>query len=162
MTNQIDEAVEMVLSGSANFNADDALRQLDAALQQDVESQAAVLSGEDPTAWVLGGESGGGFFSMARRFVNFYTDALSRELCDSEGGCLKEKYRNLISSDDTRKQVKDLTPTVLDTIGADKSLLSPITIAVYVALWLSRTGLEQWCAQKRTAPPTPDTPPAAA
>lgn len=149
MPDQVNDAVEMVLSsGHESANPDDVLRQLDAALQQDLQSQAAVLSAEEPPAWVLSGEEGGGFGSMAGRFISFYRDALRRELCDIEGGCLKQKYRDLIGSEDTKTQVRELTPTVVETLGGDaKSLSSPITIAAYVALWLARSGLEQWCAK---------------
>lgn len=154
MADQFDEVVESVLGGNEQVDADDALRQLDAALQQDVQSRALVLSDEEPQPWVLGGEEGGGFGSMARRFIRFYTNALYRELCDAEKGCLKAKYSGMIESDSTKEQVKQLTPTVLDAIGDDQGkFVSPVTIAAYVALWLARSGLEQWCAQKREQPP---------
>lgn len=161
MANQFDDAVDAVLS-SSGADADAALRQLDDSLQQDLQAQTAVLGDTELPPWaqgdsadaapaVLGDE--GGFLGTAQRFIRFYTDALYRELCDADGGCLKAKYSDLISGTDTKEQVKKLTPGVLNALGDDQGkLVSPVTIAATVALWLARSGLEQWCAQKRTPP----------
>jgi hypothetical protein len=144
MPDAIDTTVERVLSG-ADASPEAALRGLDSALEQEIAARAAVLGAAEP-AWVLGAE-GGGPLGLARRFIAFYTAALRRELCDAEGGCLKQKYRDLIGSEDTKTQIKQVTPGVLEALGADKDrFASPVTIGAYVALWLVRSGLEQWCA----------------
>ncbi len=145
--NDLDAAVAHVL-GSELVSAEenDILRQLDAELQQQTEAQAMVLGGDEPAPWVLGGESGGGFGSMARRFIGFYGDALRAEICDQQAGQLKDKYRNLIGGSDTNDRVKKMAPVVLGVIGAAASLVNPAAIAAIVALWLVRLGLDQWCA----------------
>src|SRR6478672_10951322 len=97
MASDVNEAVAQVLSGGLeNANENEILRQLDAELEQQMQARAMVLGAEEPAPWVLGGETGGGFGSIARRFISFYSSAIRREICDTEGGCLKEKYRNLI------------------------------------------------------------------
>lgn len=148
--NEIDQAVAQVLgSGLASENEQAILRQLDAELQQQAEAQAMVLSGEEPAPWVLGGESGGGFGSMAQRFLNFYADALYREICDPQQGRMKDEYRSLVSGSDTRDRVKAIVPAVLTAIGVGASLVNPAAIAAIVALWLVKLGLDQWCALPR-------------
>lgn len=152
MTSQsdIDQAVDQVLgSGLAAASEDDIMRQLDAELQQQVESQAMVLGNEEAAPWVLGGEGGGGLGSMAQRFIGFYGDALYREICDPEQGRMKDQYRSLIGGNDTNSRVKALVPTVLAAIGVGASLVNPAIIAAIVALWLIKLGLDQWCALPR-------------
>lgn len=151
MTNQneIDQAVDQVLgSGLATANEDEILHQLDVELQQQAESQAMVLGEEEPAPWVLGGE-GGNFGSMAQRFINFYADAIYREICDPQQGRLKDQYRSLIGGSDTNDRVRALVPVVLSAIGVGASLLNPAAIAAIVALWLVKLGLDQWCALPR-------------
>lgn len=155
MTNQqeIDQAVEQVLgSGLALASEGEILRQLDTELQQQAESQAMVLGGEEPAPWVLGGDSG--FGSMAQRFINFYADALYREICDPQQGRLKDEYRSLVGGADTTGRVKALVPTVLAAIGVGASLVNPAVIAAIVALWLVKLGLDQWCALPRPSAAT--------
>jgi hypothetical protein len=165
VSNNVDEAVDQVLSGGlAVASESEILRQLDAELQQQTQARALVLSGEAPQPWVLGGEGAGGFGSMAQRFISFYTTALHRELCDAEGGCLKDKYRQVLGGQDLQSQVKSLAPVVLAALGISASLVAPATVAAIVALWLARVGLEQWCAAPQEAPasPAPAAPAAAA
>lgn len=151
MANDIDDAVDQVLrSGLAGADENAILRQLDAELQQQTEAQAMVLGGDEPAPWVLGGEQSGGFGSMARRFLNFYGDALHREICDAQQGRLKEQYRSLMGSSDTNDKVKALAPVVFGALGLGASLINPAAIAAIVALWLVRIGLDQWCALPRT------------
>lgn len=147
---EIDQAVAQVLgSGLESADENEILRQLDAELQQQTESQAMVLGGEEPEPWVLGGEGSGGFGSMAQRFINFYGDALYREICDPQQGRLKDEYRTLVGGEDTSSRVKALVPTVLAAIGVGASLVNPAIIGAIVALWLVKLGLDQWCAMPR-------------
>jgi hypothetical protein len=159
MANDVDEAVQQVLSGGLeNASESEILRQLDAELEQQTQANAMVLGEEQPAPWVLGGERGGGFGSLAQRFIGFYSDAIRREICDSEGGCLKEKYRNLIG-DNVGDTVRLIAPVLLEALGSKESSLSALPrVAAMLGLWLARSGLEQWCAAK----PAADTPPAAA
>lgn len=155
--NDIDQAVDQVLgNGLASADEHEILRQLDVALQQQAESQAMVLGGDEPAPWVLGGESGGGFGTMAQRFLSFYGDALYREICDPAKGQIKDEYRSLVGGADTKDRVKSLVPTVLAAIGIGASLINPAAIAALVALWLVKLGLDQWCALPRASatPPT--------
>lgn len=167
MAHEIDEAVEHTLSsGLPQAGPDEILRRLDAELQQQTEASAAVLSGAEQEPWVLGGEGAGGVGNMAQRFISFYSSALRREICDAQGGCLKEQYRQMLGGQDLRSQIKALAPVVLATLGIGASLVAPATVAAIVALWLLRTGLEQWCAAAPQAgaasgtPSAPSTPPA--
>jgi hypothetical protein len=163
MANDIDEAVEQVLSaGMENAGENEILRQLDAELEQQTQARALVLGAEEPAAWVLGGESGGGFGSIARRFINFYSTAIRNEICDIQGGCLKQQYRALIGGQGIGEQVRAMAPIVLEALGSEeKTLSAPATVAAMLALWLARSGLEQWCAEaKPAASAAPSTPPA--
>ena len=162
--NDIDQAVEQVLgNGLESADEGEVMRQLDTALQQEAESQAMVLSGEEPAPWVLGGESGGGFGTMAQRFIGFYGDAIYKEICDPDKGQLKDEYRSLVAGANTRDRVKSLMPMVLAAIGIGAALVNPVAIAALVALWLVKLGLDQWCAVSRPSanPPTVGTAPAA-
>ena len=146
-SDNIEQAVDQVLSsGLAGADESEIVRRLDAELQQQTEAGAMVLGGDEPAPWVLGGESGGGFGSMAQRFLGFYAEALRKEICDSEKGQLKDQYRSLIGSADTNDRVKAIAPVVLTAIGVGAALVNPAAIAAIVALWLVRLGLDQWCA----------------
>jgi hypothetical protein len=160
MADDVNNAVEHVLSsGLERANENEILRQLDAELEQQMQARAMVLGVEEPEPWVLGGETGGGFGSIARRFISFYSSAIRREICDPAGGCLKEKYSSLIG-ENVGDTVRKIAPVILEAFGNKESTLSaPATAAAMVALWLARSGLEQWCAQ--APPPATDSPPAA-
>jgi hypothetical protein len=158
MANELDDAVEQMLSSGLNQNSpDEIVRRLDAELQQQTEASAMVLSGAEPEVWVLGGEHAGGFGSMAQRFITYYSSALHREICDPQGG-LTQQYKSMLGGQDLKSQVKTLAPVVLAAIGVSATLVAPATVAAIVAVWLLRVGLEQWCA----APPPATTPPDAA
>jgi hypothetical protein len=160
MADEVNEAVAHVLSsGLDRASENEILRQLDAELEQQTQARALVLGAEEPAPWVLGGEAGGGFGSIARRFISFYSSAIRREICDTQGGCLKEKYRNLIG-ENVGDTVTKIAPVILEALGNKESALSaPATVAAMVGLWLARSGLEQWCAQ--APPPATDASPAA-
>jgi hypothetical protein len=150
MADDVNEAVEQVLSGGLeNASENEILRQLDAELEQQTQARAMVLGDEEPAPWVLGGESGGGIGSIASRFINFYSDAIRREICDTEGGCLKEKYRNVIG-ENVGDTVKAIAPVVLEALGSKENSLGALPrVAAMLGLWLARSGLEQWCAQSK-------------
>jgi hypothetical protein len=157
MANELDDAIDQTLSsGLQQAGPTEILRRLEAELQQQTEASALVLSGSEPEAWVLGGQAAGGFGSMAQRFLTYYSTALHHEICNPQGGGLKDQYKQLLGGQDVRSQVRALAPVVLATLGVSASLVAPAAVAAIVALWLLRTGLEQWCA----APPatTPSTP----
>ena len=163
MASDVNEAVEQVLSGGLeNASESEILRQLDAELEQQTQANAMVLGAEEPAPWVLGGESGGGFGSLAQRFIGFYSDAIRREICDAEGGCLKEKYRNLIG-ENVGDTVKAIAPVILEAVGSKENTLGALPrVAAMLGLWLARSGLEQWCAEAKQPPANaaPSTPPA--
>jgi hypothetical protein len=148
MADDVNEAVEQVLSGGLeNASENEILRQLDAELEQQTQARAMVLGDDEPAAWVLGGESGGGIGSIASRFINFYSDAIRREICDTEGGCLKEQYRNMIG-ENVGDTVKMIAPVVLEALGSKENSLGALPrVAAMLGLWLARSGLEQWCAK---------------
>lgn len=159
MASELDDAVDQIVnSGLHQAGPDEILHRMDAELQQQTEASAAVLSGEQQDAWVLGGAGGGGFGSLAQRFITFYSDALHREICDPQAGALKTKYSELLGGQDIRGQIKVLAPVVLAAIGISASLVAPATVAAIVAVWLLRTGLEQWCAAPPPATPSATTP----
>ena len=148
MADDVNEAVEQVLSGGLeNASENEILRQLDAELEQQTQARAMVLGDDQPAPWVLGGEEGGGIGSIASRFINFYSDAIRREICDAQGGCLKEKYRNLIG-ENVGDTVKAIAPVLLEALGSTENTLGALPrVAAMLGLWLARSGLEQWCAK---------------
>lgn len=155
MANELDDAVEqMVNSGLHQSAPDEIVRRLDAELQQQTEASAMVLSGAEPEAWVLGGAQAGGFGSMAQRFLNYYSTALHREICDPAGGGLTQKYQSLLGGEDLKSQIKTLAPVVLAALGVSATLVAPATVAAIVATWLLRVGLAQWCAAPPPAAPS--------
>lgn len=163
---EISQAIEHVFSiGLASADERELLRQLDAELQQQTHAQALVLDGGPPDPWVLGGDGGGGFGPMAQRFLNFYADAIHREICDPDKPGMKDSYRVLMGGVELQDRVKTLVPAILAAVGLTASLVTPAVIAVIVALWLIRVGLDHWCALPRPAgAPAPEqaTPAAAA
>lgn len=152
MADDITDAITHVLSsGLDRASENEILRQLDAELEQQNQARALVLGTDEPAPWVLGGDAGGGFGSIARRFISFYAAAIRSEICDAEGGCLKSKYRSPMG-EQIGDTVRTIAPLVLDALGRQEhGLTTPATVAAMVALWLVRSGLEQWCAQ---APPS--------
>lgn len=147
MSYDVDEALDQVfVTGLIESDESDILRQLDAELQQQIQARAMVLGTDTPEPWVLGGEQAGGFGSMAHRFLTFYMEALHREICDAQTAMLKQHYRTMLGGADLRSQTKALTPIVLSVIGAGAALINPSIIAVLVAIWMLRVGLDHWCA----------------
>ena len=158
MSSETDDAVDQLLSSGLYQEAPEGIiRRLDAELQQQTEASAMVLSAGEPEAWVLGGEEAGGFGSMAQRFINYYSAALHREICDPQGG-LNQQYKSLLGGEDLHSQVKALAPVVLATLGVSASLVAPATVAAIVALWLLRMGLDQWCTTPQPTAPAPTAP----
>ena len=153
MSYDVDEALNQVFAAGLDQSSEnDILRQLDAELQQQIQARAMVLGTDTPEPWVLGGEQAGGFGSMAHRFLTFYTEALHRELCDAQTAMLKQRYRTILGGADLRSRTKSLTPIVLSVIGAGASLINPSIIAVLVAIWMVRVGLDHWCAAPQQSP----------
>lgn len=153
----LDEVFNVTLGGLDLDAVDEAaiIRRLDKELQQQSEASAlgATLHDEEGSSpWVLGGADAGGFGSMAQRFLSFYTDAIHREICSSDHSGLKDQYRTLMGGQSTQEQVRSLVPILINAIGASAALINPAAIAALVALWLIRTGLDQWCTVPRSAP----------
>ena len=145
MTGEFDDIIEQTLQdglGEAGVSA--ILRRLDIELQHQVEVSA--LGGQAPEAWVVGGVAAGGFGSMSERFIAFYAAAFRRELCDAEGAGLQPGYAQQLRGQDLPDQIKLLAPAIVTSLADSVTLMVPLTVAVLVALWLIRVGLEQWCA----------------
>jgi hypothetical protein len=160
---ELDAAIaRMVSAGLDHASTDELLQQLNDELEQQVNNPIALDAASEP--WVYGddpvaldasaAEQPAG---MARRFLGYYGAALKRELCDAEGGCLKEGYRKQLSGQDLKTNLAALAPTVLATIGASVALVAPAVVAAIVAVWLLRVGLEQWCAAGAGLGATTDT-----
>jgi hypothetical protein len=148
VTGELDDIIEQTLQdglGEAGVSA--ILRRLDIELQHQVEVSA--LGGQTPEAWVVGGVAAGGFGSMSERFIAFYAAAFRRELCDAEGVGLKPRYTELLRGQDLPDQIKLLVPAILTSLADSVTWMVPLTVAMLVALWLVRVGLEQWCAQSQ-------------
>ncbi|NOK64058.1 MAG: hypothetical protein GFH27_549409n32 [Chloroflexi bacterium AL-W] len=153
MSYNVDEALDQVFTtGLVESDQHDILRQLDAELQQQIQARVMVLGTDASEPWVLGGEQAGGFGSMAHRFLTFYTKSLHREICDAQTAMLKQQYRTMLGGPNLREQTKALTPIVMSVIGAGASLMNPSIIAVLVAIWMLRVGLDHWCAAPQQTP----------
>ena len=147
MTSATDEAVEeLVSAGLTKASESEILRLLDAELQQQSEASALVSSGEAPEPWVLGGAAAGGFGSLARRFLTFYSAAMRRELCSADGAGLNTRHVELLRGQALPDQLKLIAPLVLTAFEDSTALVVPGTVAAIVALWLVHIGVEQWCA----------------
>lgn len=153
MTHPVSEAVDLAVSGLEEAEESVILRRLDKELQQQTEAGAlsATLGEDNPAPWVLGGEQAGGFGSMAQRFLAFYADAIHREICNADNSGLKDQYKTMMGGQGTKDQVKSLVPVILNALGVAASFVNPAAIAALVALWLIRTGLDQWCTVPRPA-----------
>jgi hypothetical protein len=146
MTDEIDEAIDHVLSGGlTGASAGMVQRHLAAELQQQAELYA-LASDAEQEAWVLGGADAGGFGSIAQRFLTYYAPALRQALCDEQGDGLSQQYRAALDAKELRQQVAALTPAILPMLDSSPSLVVPATVAALVALWLVRVGPDQWCA----------------
>ena len=146
MASATDEAVEeLVSAGLTKASESEILRLLDVELQQQSEASALVSSGAAPEPWVLGGAAAGGFGSLARRFLTFYSAAMRRELC-GEGAGLNTRYAEQLRGQAIPNQLKLIAPLVLTAFEASTALVVPGTVAAIVALWLVHVGIEQWCA----------------
>jgi hypothetical protein len=159
-------AIDQTLgAGIDAADPDQIMRTLGQELEQQTAEGMLVLSAdEEPEAWVLGADDGAPASpqGMAGRFLGFYGAALRRELCDEQGGCIKEQYNKMLSGGDLRANLTALAPAVLAAIGASATLVAPAIVATLVAAWLLRVGLQQWCAASAAAgaPATPAAPPA--
>jgi hypothetical protein len=147
---EIESAIEQTLgAGLDTQDPDQIMRTLGQELEQQSSQSVLVLSAEDePESWVLGAGDEGQDApeGIAARFLRFYGDGLRKELCDVEGGCLKEQYNKILTGGDMRANLTALAPSVLAAIGASTALIAPAVVATLVAVWLLRVGLQQWCA----------------
>jgi len=79
--------------------------------------------------------------SRVAEFLKTCEHAVRGELC--QDGKLKETWANFLKGDDTAQLLKTLATTLLGMINP--AFAAP-SVAVLVALWLFRRGLENWCS----------------
>src|SRR5258708_4546684 len=77
--------------------------------------------------------------SRFREFLKGCEDAVRAELC--RNGKINEKWELLLRNDDTAQILKSLATTLLGLINP--AFAAP-SVAVLVALWLFRNGLNNW------------------
>lgn len=144
----IESTIEQTLSaGLADADPTKVMEILGSELERQTGESSLLLS-SSPEEWVLspaGDEGVPRAQGLASRFLDNFSTALRRELCDSAGGCLNEKYRAMLSGQDMKANLSALAPAVLAAVGMSTALVAPGVIAALVSVWLLRVGLEQWC-----------------
>ena len=84
--------------------------------------------------------------SLARRFIDFHRDALSVQLCAPDGSGLKpELARRLEPKGTGTGGLGALAAAILTMLHATAPEAGGSAVAVYVALWMLHTDLQQWC-----------------
>jgi hypothetical protein len=84
--------------------------------------------------------------AWARRMLLELEAALRMELCRPNGAGLKAEYEDVLTRALTRDGIADLAAVVLRVARAVAPALAVSTVALYVAVWLLKAGLNRWCA----------------
>ncbi len=139
MYDQEDAAISALLNdGLDTADPDEILARLDAELAVQTDEMSATLSADTP-GWLAGTGS------AARRFINFYADAIREEICANDRSGLNEQYKTVLGGLTIQDQVRSLIPAVLTILGVGSSFINPMVIASLVAIWLVRVGADRWC-----------------
>jgi hypothetical protein len=141
---ELQEAVSSALGGALLESPTAEVEELlGRTLLQQVVSGTA--SGAEVPEWAAGTF---GPASLARRFIGFHRRAISSQLCEPDGGGLKQEYARLLAPGAAKAgALSTISAAVLAILPVATLGAAGVTVAVYVALWLLHADLQQWCSE---------------
>jgi hypothetical protein len=87
-----------------------------------------------------------GAFDWTARMISKFKDAIHQEICDPAKGALKEEYQKYFQEALTPTSVAAVAGVVIKVVSLINPAFAVPTVAVYLALWLSKIGLNRWCS----------------
>jgi len=79
--------------------------------------------------------------------IRDFKKAVHEDLCDSEKGELKEKYQDFLKKGLTIEGVSAVAAVVSKIVASINPAYAVSTVAVYLAIWLLKVGLNSWCSR---------------
>lgn len=86
-----------------------------------------------------------GFIDWSTKMLGRIEQAVHDELCDRGKGSLKEQYAKLIDKASSDSSVKQIALIVTNVLTVISPALAVSSVVVYLAIWLSKVGLNYWC-----------------
>jgi hypothetical protein len=87
-----------------------------------------------------------GFTDWASRLIKAFEAAVRQEICDPKRGALKEDYAKLLNTALSPEGVAATATVVLKIIAVVNPSFAVSSVAIYLATWLLKIGLNRWCA----------------
>ena len=87
-----------------------------------------------------------GVKDWSERLIKQFVTGVHKEICDSEKGCLNDKYAKLMDSALTPDGVQSVATVVVGILTKINPAFAVSSIAIYIALWVLKIGLNRWCA----------------
>lgn len=101
------------------------------------------VGGTDVPEWASGDY---GPSNLARRFLDYQSDAIRRQICLSDGSGLKPKYARLLRADTSKAgALTGVAGAMMAVLNIEPGTVIGPATALYVALWLGHANLEMWC-----------------
>jgi hypothetical protein len=75
--------------------------------------------------------------------------ALHQELCDRERRALRSQYDELLAAGMSKEGVAAIAPVVVKVIGSVNPAFAVSSVAIYLGVFLLKTGLNYWCSVPR-------------
>ena len=88
-----------------------------------------------------------GLFDWAGKLLHQVEAAVYKELCDPKKGELKEAYQALLNKGLTSEGVQAVAAAVLKVVMTINPAYGVSSVAIYLAIWLLKVGLNYWCAR---------------
>ena len=86
----------------------------------------------------------------ASRFIGDWEVALRKELCNIEKGELKESYQKLANKVMANDGLASLAGVVLQAAKLINPAVAIPSLAVLMAVWVAKVGLNHWCSLSKS------------
>lgn len=101
----------------------------------------------------LGGVGDLGLLDWSAKLLSRCDRAIHDELCDQKKGELKEEYKRLLATAGSTDNVKQIATIITSALSIINPALGVSSVIVYFSLWLTKVGLNYWCAQAPVVSP---------
>ena len=87
-----------------------------------------------------------GVFDWTGRMISKFNVAIHQEICDPTKGALKDEYQKYFQEALSPSGITAVAAVVIKIISTVNPPFAVPTVAVYMAIWLSKMGLNRWCS----------------
>lgn len=87
-----------------------------------------------------------GFTDWASKLIKAFEAAVHQEICDPEKGVLKEGYEKALKNALSPEGVAATASVVIKVLSVVNPSFAVSSVAIYLATWLLKIGLNHWCS----------------